>query len=106
MTWTFVTKYTRPNTGVDWFVAEAGNYMTTSDRSYVITNYVDNSKRVSAVSSVSCNGLELTKTFVFRDEAAKNEYVNDSRIQSFRSAQTSYNSANNITRTGVSNGET
>jgi len=106
MTWTIVTKYTRQNNDTDWYIGGSDTNMTTSDVAYVTSNYIDTDKRISAVNSVSGNGLELTKTFVFRDEAAKNEYVNESRIQSYCSAQASYNSANNITRTGVSNGET
>ena len=91
MTWTVITKYTRPNTGVDWYAA-----MSDEGLAYVQSNYVDNGKRTSSTSSVSGDELEVTKTFVFRDNAAYHEYMTDSRIKEFNVDQLEYNLTNNI----------
>ena len=99
MTWTVVTKYSRPNTDNDWYnEADTGfGPMTDADTAYVKNNYVDNGKRVSSNTTMSADTLERTKTFVFRDKAAYDEYAADSKIASFISAQMTYNIANNIT---------
>ena len=98
MTWTVVTKYIRPNTDTDWYAAggSSDSPMSDSDAAYVKSNYVDNGKRVSSTSSVSDDNLELTKTFVYRDKAAYEEYYEDSRVAAFASAAGTYNRSNNI----------
>ena len=93
MTWTVVIKHKRPNTGVDWHGHGA------EDLAYVNTNYVDNGKRVSLTSSVSDDGLESTKTYVYRDNAAYIEYITDVRIKSFVQEQITYNLTNDIDST-------
>ena len=56
MTWTTVTKYTRPNTGVDWYAAagsRSGNSelspMSNGDWTYIQNNFVDNNKRIRLI---------------------------------------------------------
>ena len=93
MTWTVVIKHIRPNTGVDWHDHGA------EDLAYVNTNYVDNGKRVSLTSSVSDDGLESTKTYVYRDNAAYIEYITDDRVKSFVQEQIIYNLTNDIDST-------
>ena len=77
-----------------------------SDVAYIESNYVDNGKRVSVNTSVSDNGLELTKTIVYRDEAAYDEYAADSRIAPYINAQITYNRSNNISLTSRTSSET
>ena len=93
MTWTVVIKHKRPNTGVNWH--DHGD----DDLAYVNTNYVDNGKRVSLTSSVSDDGLESTKTYVYRDNAAYMEYITDDRVKSFVQEQITYNLTNDIDST-------
>ena len=96
---TVITKYTRPNTGVDWYThadSSSQSPMSDADVAYVQSNYVDNGKRTSSTSSVSGDELEVTKTFVFRDNAAYHEYMSDSRIKEFNVDQLEYNLTNNI----------
>ena len=94
MTWTVVIKHIRPNTGVGWSAATSDE-----DLAYVNTNYVDNGKRVSLTSSVSDDGLESTKTYVYRDNAAYMEYITDDRVKSFVQEQITYNLTNDIDAT-------
>ena len=99
MTWTVVTKYSRPNTDNDWYNNAGSGFgpMSDSDVAYVNTNYVDNGKRVSTSTSTSDDNLEMTKTFVYRDKAAYDEYAADQKIKDFIAAQITYNNENNIT---------
>lgn len=101
MTWTVVTKNTRPNTGVDWYSNAGSGFgpMSDSDTDYIKNNYVDNGKRVSADRTVSGEGLVRCNTLVFRDKAAYDEYEADSIVTSFRNAQITYNRSNNIVLT-------
>ena len=93
MSWTVTIKYMRPNTGVDWHGHGA------EDLAYVNTNYVDNGKRTTLTSSVSDDGLESTKTYVYRDNAAYIEYITDDRVKSFVQEQITYNLTNDIDST-------
>ena len=101
MTWTVVTKNTRPNTGVDWYSNAGSGFgpMSDSDTDYIKNNYVDNGKRVSADRTVSGEGLVRCNTLVFRDKAAYDEYAADSRIAPYINAQITYNRSNNIVLT-------
>lgn len=108
MTWTVVTTYTRPNTGVEWYShadSSTGSPLSDTDSSYIKSNYVDNGKKVAASTEGSLT-TEITKTFVFRDKAAYDEYKADSKIAAFINAQDTYNSANNINRTSRTSSET
>jgi hypothetical protein len=106
MTWTIKIKHTRPNTDVEFYKATESSYMNDSDTSYVESTYKDTGKRVSSSSSLSENELELTKTHVYRDEASKNAYDADSRIQAWISACNSYNTTNNISKAIIQDEET
>ena len=108
MTWTVVTKNTRPNTGVDWYAAAGSSTspMSDSDVAYIESNYVDNGKRVSADRTVSGEGLVRCNTLVFRDKAAYDEYEADSIVTSFRNAQITYNRSNNIILTSSTSSAT
>ena len=99
MAWTVITKYTRPNTGVDWYThadSSSSSPMSDADVAYVQSNYVDNGKRTSSTKAISDDGLELTKTFVFRDNAAYFEYMSDTRVKPNNVEQIEYNLTNNI----------
>ena len=106
MTWTLKIKNTRPNTGVDWYKAGSDSFMNDDDMNYVVSTYKDTNKLVSSSSSLSENGLELTKTFVFDNEDSKNAWNADSRVQTWVSARNAYDTSNNISRTIVQNEET
>ena len=108
MTWTVVTKNTRPNTGVDWYSNAGSGFgpMSDSDTDYIKNNYVDNGKRVSADRTVSGEGLVRCNTLVFRDKAAYDEYEADSVCTTYMGEQRSYNIANNITFVSRTSSET
>ena len=97
MAWTIKIKHTRPNTGVDWYRVESDSYLSYSDISHVESTYRDTNKLVSTSQSLSENGLELTKTFVFDNEDSRNAFLNDSRIQAWISARNTYHTSNSIT---------
>ena len=105
MTWTTITKYERPNTGVPWYSAAGSrgvlnelSPLNNGDWQHVKNNYIDNGKRVSATITVTGNDLIQCKTFVYRDEAAYEEYRTDSRTVAYRNAMETYNAANGITQ--------
>jgi hypothetical protein len=106
MSWTIRVKHTRPNTGVDWYKAGSDSYLNDSDFNHVTSTYRNTNKLVSSSVSLSENELELTKTFVFDNEDSKNVYVSDSRIRSWFSASSAYNTSNNISKTILQNEET
>tara|TARA_Y100000310_G_C20386557_1_gene670711 strand:- start:97 stop:423 length:327 start_codon:yes stop_codon:yes gene_type:complete len=105
MSWTLKVKHTRPNTGVNFYKDSSGGgkYMSPSAKTHVKNTYVDTGKRISFTTSLSGNQLELTKTYVFSNETAKNEYVNDSVIQSWLSDCNTYNTANGISKVILQN---
>ena len=108
MTWTVVTTYTRPNTGVEWYShadSSTGSPLSDTDSSYIKSNYVENGKKVAASTEGSLT-TEITKTFVFRDKAAYDEYEADSRVAAFINAQITYDRANNITFDSKTKSET
>ena len=111
MTWTVKTKYTRPNTDVAWYTASDSGYSNFCD--HIQENYKDTGKRIShsfsavlTPSGWSENELEMTMTFVYRDEAAAQELSSDSTVETYLSARDTYNDANNISRTVIQNEET
>lgn len=105
MSWTVTIKYMRPNTGVDWYVdpdSSIGAQLSDADVDYVQSTYIDTGKRVSQTTSESDDELELTKTYVYRDNAAYVEYISDSRVRSFILDAVTYNLANSIDGTRTS----
>lgn len=92
MAWRRVQVRTIPNTDTNFesMSAEVVSYMT--------TNYNDTGKRTSFSITSSDDGLVLTYTSIFRDEASKNEMLSDSTISAESTRRNTINAANGITR--------
>ncbi len=93
MAWKQIITYTRPNTSVDWAMAD------NSCKDHIVSTYEDTGKSVSFTTVLSADELTLTKTRTFDSEASFNEYRNDSVIRNTTSDITSYNNYNSITKT-------
>ena len=65
---------------------------------YMKTNYDDTGKRTSFSVSSSDDGLVLTYTSIFRDEASKNEFLADSTIAAESTRRNTINASNGITK--------
>ena len=65
---------------------------------YMKTNYDDTGKRTSFSVSPSDDGLVLTYTSIFRDEASKNEFLADSTIAAESTRRNTINASNGITK--------
>jgi len=101
MSWTLKLKHTRPNTDVAFYShaeAQSGHDFSSSDLAYHVSTYKDTGKFISRISSFSENGLEVTRTYIWKDESSRNEYIQDSRIAAFLTATEEYNTLNNITK--------
>ena len=118
MSWTIKIKHTRPNTDVEFYDTRRA-YRSTEDTSLAVSdqNHINAAKNValakegrgeliSSTVTLSENELELTKTFVYRDEAAAQEHSSDSTVQTYLAARNTYNDANNIIKTVLQNEET
>jgi len=105
MSWTLKIKHTRPNAGVPFYrdTSGGGKYLSDSDRAYIKSTYVDTGKRLSFSASFSEDQLEVTRTFVFSNEAAKNEYANDTVIQKWLAIRNDHNTTHNISKVTVQN---
>jgi len=108
MSFTVKIKYTRPNTDVLWYGGDPSHYAEDHDATVAA---IENDRRsggklISGTSVVSDNGLELTTTAVWSDEASMNAHWGDSRVQSIVSARNTYNTSNSISRTILPNEET
>ena len=66
--------------------------------SYIKTNYDDTGKRTSFSLSSSDDGLVLTYTSIFRDEASKNEFSADLIIRTEAIRRNPINSSNGIVK--------
>ena len=99
MAWQVVMRKTRPNTGVNF------ESMSSDVRAYIVTNFVDTGKRVSFNQTLSGDGLQLTYTSVYRDEASKNELRDDSTVAAEVARRDQVNTNNGISKTVVSVGE-
>jgi hypothetical protein len=64
--------------------------------SYIEENYVNTGKRTSFSLSSSDDGLVLTYTSIFRDEASKNEFSADSIIRTEATRRNAINAANGV----------
>ena len=109
MSWTLKLKHTRPNTDVAFYShaeAQSGHDFSSSDLAYHVSTYKDTGKFISRISSFSEDGLEVTRTLIWKDEATKNEYVQDSRMAAFLIAHEEYNTLNNITKVKLQDEET
>ena len=108
MSWTVKIKHTRPNTGVEFYDLNAEYRVTentalaVSDQEHInsikaiATTFEDTGKQVSTSSSLSENELELTKTFVYRDEASRDEFIDDSAVIAWMFARSTYYTENDI----------
>ena len=93
MSWTVQLKFTRPNTGVDWYV------VTNVDKDEKTQDWLDTGKIISMDRVMAGDELSHTITTVFKDEAAKNEYkAYDTGKPSWVSARNTYNATNSITK--------
>ena len=92
MPWKIVQVRTKPNADTD--------YEAYSDEvnAYIKTNYDDTGKRLSISVTESDDGLVLTYTAIYRDEAARNEIVSDPTIAAETIRRNNINAANGITR--------
>lgn len=93
MAWKQIITYTRPNTSVDWAMAD------NSCKDHIVSTYEDTGKSVSFTTVLSADELTLTKTRTFDSEASFNEYRNDSVIRNTTRNMKSYNNDNSITKT-------
>lgn len=93
MAWKQIITYTRPNTSVDWAMAD------NSCKDHIVSTYEDTGKSVSFTTVLSADELTLTRTRTFDSEASFNEYRNDSVIRNTTRNMKSYNNDNSITKT-------
>ena len=92
MTWRRVQVRTKPNANTAYEAySDEGN-------AYIRTNYDDTGKRLSLSVTESDDGLVVTYTAIYRDEAAKNEMLSDSTISAESTRRNTINAANGITR--------
>jgi hypothetical protein len=92
MAWKIVQVRTIPSADTD--------YEAYSDEvnAYIKTNYDDTGKRLSISVTESDDGLVLTYTAIYRDEAARNEIISDPTIAAETIRRNNINAANGITR--------
>jgi hypothetical protein len=91
MAWKRVQVRTKPNSDTVY------EKMSDEVIDYMKTNYDDTGKRTSFSLSSSDDGLVLTYTSIFRDEASKNEFLADSTIRTEGIRRNTINAANGIT---------
>jgi hypothetical protein len=118
MSWTISIKHTRPNTDVEFYDrrreyrATENTSLAVSDQDHITSTmavaaaFEGREELISSSTSLSENELELTKTFVYKDEPSRNAFIDDSEVQAWTSARNSYNTSNNITRVIIQNEET
>ena len=92
MTWKIVQVRTIPSADTD--------YEAYSDEvnAYIKTNYDDTGKRLSLSVTKSDDGLVVTYTAIYRDEAARNEIISDPTIAAETIRRNNMNADNGITR--------
>lgn len=90
-------KQTRPNTTVQFWRGESSPLIPPSYFTAFSDNYVNTGKFLNVDSKVSADGLELTTTTYWSNEAAFNEWRNDPYVvETYFSAITTYTTTNNI----------
>tara|TARA_B110000902_G_scaffold161412_1_gene184640 strand:- start:40 stop:345 length:306 start_codon:yes stop_codon:yes gene_type:complete len=92
MAWKKVQVRTIPNANT------AYEQMSDEVISYMKTNYHDTGKRTSLSVSSSDDGLVVTYTSIFKDEASKNEFLADSTIRTELIRRNTINSSNGIVK--------
>jgi hypothetical protein len=90
MAWKRVRVRTKPNSDTVY------EKMSDEVIDYMKTNYDDTGKRTSFSLSSSDDGLVLTYTSIFRDEASKNEFSADSIIRTEATRRNAINAANGV----------
>jgi hypothetical protein len=90
MAWKRVQVRTKPNSDTVY------EKMSDEVISYIEENYVNTGKRTSFSLSSSDDGLVLTYTSIYRDEASKNEFSADSIIRTEATRRNAINSANGV----------
>jgi hypothetical protein len=98
-----ITKHTRPNQNVEFFSPKTSTLVSDETRTYIRNNYVVSGKIIHNEDSLSENGLELTITAIYQDEASYNEWRNDTTIiEGVYNIGTAYREANGIASTVLS----
>jgi len=92
MAWKRVMTRTIPNADT------AFEKMSDEVLSYMKEKYIDTGKRTSFSVSGSDDGLVLTYTSIFKDEASKNEITLDSTIATESTRRNTINAANGIVK--------
>jgi|TARA_R110002110_G_scaffold90742_1_gene235837 hypothetical protein len=92
MAWKRVQVRTKPNSDTVY------EKMSDEVISYMEENYVDTGKRTSFSVSPSDDGLVLTYTSIFKDEASKNEFLADSTIKTESTRRNTINASNGIVK--------
>ena len=108
MSWTIKIKHTRPNTDVEFYDTRRA-YRSTEDTSLAVSdqNHINAAKNValakegrgeliSSTVTLSENELELTKTFVYKDEPSRNAFIDDSEVLAWMFARNTYHTDNGI----------
>ncbi len=92
--------YTRPNTTVDW----GPNIKSAGLQNYYQSTYIDTAMMVSENTSISEDGLTLTRTTVWNESTPTMtgleivlQYKTDSVVQAWIAERNAYNISNNIT---------
>ena len=99
MAWKKVTVRTLPNNTTLF------ETMTDESIAYIQTNYVDTGKRISFSAETSDDGLVQTITSVYENEAARDEFHNDSTILAEASRRNKVNADKGITIEALNEGE-
>ena len=99
MAWKIVTVRTIPNSDT------AFERMSAEVLAYIKTNYDDTGKRISFSAETSDDGLVQTITSVYENEAARDEFHNDSTILAEASRRNKVNADKGITIEALNEGE-
>lgn len=98
-----IIKHTRPNQTVDFFSPKTSTLVSNETRAYIRNNFVTTGKIVHSEDSLSENGLDLTITAIYLDEATYNEWRNDTTItEGVYNIGLAYREANGIVSTVLS----
>jgi len=99
MAWQRTTKEVRPNTDVDFYVADEDTI------AHIKETYEDTGKSISFSISLSEDTLTKLKTRVFDTEANRNTFVEDSVIVADRAVFAQHCTDNNTTKAEVTDEE-
>jgi hypothetical protein len=92
-----IVKHTRPNTSVEFFNPKNSSLVSDETRLHIRNNYIVTGKIVHSEEVISEDGLSMTITAIFQNEATYNEWMNDTIItEQLRGVGNSYREANGI----------